>query len=88
MDALFKMARSWKTTLAAVGLLLHVLSVIVPELDAVEHLQALDWNVLVPEVLVALGLLAARDGDKTSEDVGAKLPLRTTIGRTSRREAP
>jgi len=63
--------RSWKTTVAGVGALLVVIG---------QALQGVfdndpttpNWSVLIPSAIAAIGLIFARDNDKSSEDVGIK----------------
>ena len=63
---------SWKTTLAGVvQWAIVVLQQAQLMLDGVAE-TAPDWNIVVVSTTVMLGLLVARDGDKTSEDAGAK----------------
>ena len=61
--------RSWKTTLAGIGAILTALGIGATAIseDRYEQLAA-----VIPGILAGIGLLAARDNDKTSEETGAK----------------
>ena len=64
--------RSWQTTLMGV---ITAVAVILPAVQLLLDGDATtqpDWNIVVPALTAAVGLLLARDGDKTSEEVGAK----------------
>jgi uncharacterized membrane protein len=64
---------SWKTSLA--GVLSVVVAIITfvanPLLDA-DPATVPQWGPVLAAVTAAVGLLFARDNDKSSEDVGAK----------------
>lgn len=59
---------SWKTTLAGISALL---SVAVHVIGALVNGTAIDTAVVVTGISTGIGLLFARDNNKTSEDVGA-----------------
>lgn len=64
--------RSWRTTV------LGVISILVALLEAVRDLVDLDtatnpdWNLVFLAIATGIGLIWARDNDKSSETVGAK----------------
>lgn len=58
---------SWKTTLAGISALL---SVAVHVIGALVNGSAIDTAVVVTGISTGIGLLFARDNNKTSEDVG------------------
>jgi len=60
--------KSWKTTIA--GICAFILAII-EGYNALETGSPFNSTMLM-EALVGVGLLAAKDGDKTSEDVGTK----------------
>ena len=60
---------SWKTSaLGFIAIAVAILGVLSKVLSG----QPVNLEVVIPEIVAAIGLLAARDNDKTSEDVGAK----------------
>jgi len=64
--------RSWKTT--ATGLLAIVIAV-ATALKALwdnDPSTTPDWNAVAVAIMAGIGLLLARDNDKSSEDVGIK----------------
>lgn len=67
------MEGSWKTTLCGALTILAatITLVLVPMLD-LDPATAPNWSALGAAVLAGIGLLFARDNDKSSEDVGAK----------------
>ena len=63
---------SWKTTVAGV---LAALAMASPQLQALfdsDPTTLPDWNIIAAAVMVALGLSTARDGDKSSQDMGVR----------------
>ncbi len=68
--------RSWKTTcLGALMILSAIIGVIVTILTG----DTVNWEIVGASILAGLGLLAARDNDKTSGDVGAGTKLRVPL---------
>jgi hypothetical protein len=67
------MMKSWKTSLMGVGsAVVAVWSLVVaPMLDS-DPATVANWGAAIAAVVAAVGLLMARDNDKSSENVGAK----------------
>lgn len=66
------MKTSWKTTLfGAGGLATVIFNAVSAVLDGDPSTNP-DWNLIFAAALPAIGLLFARDDNRTSEDVGAK----------------
>ena len=64
--------KSWKTTGAGIGaILVAVGSALSATFDS-DPLTVADWGAVIAAVIAGIGLIAARDNDKTSEEVGAK----------------
>ena len=62
--------KSWKTTTAGIGaILVAVGSALSATFDA-DQTTVADWGAVVAAVIAGIGLLAARDNDKSSQDVG------------------
>lgn len=63
---------SWKTTVAGIAAMAAAIAAAVAaEFDASPETVA-DWGTVVAGLVAGLGLLFARDNDKTSEEAGAK----------------
>lgn len=62
------MKRSWKTSAAGVGALLVALGQVIA---AIANGNMNEAAAALPALIAGLGLLFARDNDKSSEDVGA-----------------
>lgn len=63
---------SWKTTACGIiAIAVAVLSALRALWDG-DPATVADWSVVASSVMAGIGLLAARDNGKTSEDVGAK----------------
>lgn len=62
--------KSWKTTLSGVGVILTALGVGIKFIVAGDFGSAV--TAIVGGISGGIGLIAARDNDKSSEDVGAK----------------
>ncbi len=64
---------SWKTSWAGIiGAVVAILTLVVVPLTDDDPNTAPLWTAAITAVLTALGLMAARDNDKTSEDVKTK----------------
>lgn len=64
--------KSWKTTLAGVGLILTSLGQVMTASFDSDPMTNPQWEVLIAAVIAGVGLFMARDNNKSSEDVGAK----------------
>ena len=64
--------KSWKTTLAGVAAIIAAIALaIAHQFDADANTVA-DWGAVAAAVAAGVGLLYARDNDRSSEDVGIK----------------
>ena len=64
---------SWKTTASGISaIVIAVFSMIVQPLTDNDAVTVPDYNVAITAILAGIGLLVARDDDKTSEEIGAK----------------
>jgi hypothetical protein len=64
--------KNWKTTGAGVAAILVALSAALTALSDNDPATNIDFALLVSSVIAGVGLIFARDGDKTSEAIGAK----------------
>lgn len=64
--------KSWKTTLAGIGLILTSLGQVMTARFDSDLMTNPQWEVLIAAVIAGVGLFMARDNNKSSEDVGAK----------------
>jgi uncharacterized membrane protein YhiD involved in acid resistance len=64
--------KNWKTTGAGVAAILVALSSALTALSDNDPATTIDFALLVSSVIAGVGLICARDGDKTSEAIGAK----------------
>ena len=64
--------KSWKTTLAGLGVLFSALGAALQAQFDGDPATVPDWAVVVTALFAAVGLLVARDNDKSSERVGAR----------------
>ena len=62
--------KSWKTSSAGMTQLLYTLSGVIQDLNDNDALTNPDWNVVMLSIFSAVGLLFAKDGDKTSVSLG------------------
>lgn len=63
---------SWKTTTVAVLLAVNgILTAVMAMLDA-DPATNPDWNLVVSLIVAAVGMLLARDADKSSQDAGIR----------------
>lgn len=73
------MLTSWKTTVAGVGAALTVIGAALKAFFDGDPSTNVDWAVTIPALLASIGLIFARDNDKSSEEVGASpVPPATT----------
>ena len=63
---------SWKTTGAGVGAILIALGSALTALTDNDPATVVDWGSLSAALVAGLGLLCARDNDKSSKSVGVK----------------
>lgn len=66
------MKTSWKTSAAGIGAILVALGSALSAMFDADPVTVPDWGALVAAIIAGIGLLAARDNDKSSEEVGAK----------------
>jgi uncharacterized membrane protein YhiD involved in acid resistance len=66
------MKKSWKTSAAGVGAILVALGSALSATFDADPVTVPDWGALVAAIIAGVGLIAARDNDKSSEEVGAK----------------
>jgi hypothetical protein len=64
--------KNWKTTGAGVAAILVALSSALTALSDNDPATTIDFASLLAAVIAGVGLICARDGDKTSEAIGAK----------------
>lgn len=64
--------KSWKTTVAGVGTILAAVGVAVAAQFDADPATVANWGAVVTSIVAGVGLMLARDNDKTSEDVGVK----------------
>lgn len=65
-------SKNWKTTGAGIAAILVAAGAALTALTDNDPTTNIDLASLLAAVLAGVGLLFARDGDKSSEDVGAK----------------
>jgi uncharacterized membrane protein len=61
-----------KTTTGAIAGLVILLTSILRDILDGNAATSVEWAVVIPPLLACFGLLFARDGDKSSEDIGLK----------------
>lgn len=64
--------RSWKTTVAGIAAIIAAIALAISNEFDSDPATIADWGVVLATVIAGVGLLFARDNDKSSEDVGAK----------------
>ena len=64
--------KNWKTTGAGVAAILVAVSAALTALTDGDSATNIDFAMLISSVIAGVGLICARDGDKTSEAIGAK----------------
>ena len=69
---IYAVLKNWKTTSAAIGMLLVALGPAVKALVDGDPATQPDYNTVIPEVIAAIALLLARDADKSSQDSGVR----------------
>ena len=64
--------KSWKTTTAGIGAILVAVGSALSSMFDNDPATVADWGAVVAAVIAGIGLLAARDNDKSSQDVGIR----------------
>lgn len=67
-----KLNGSWQTSGAGIAAILTAVGAALKALTDNDPATAVDFGVLIPTVMAGVGLLMARDNNKSSEQVGAK----------------
>ena len=62
---------SWKTSGTGIAALLTIIGTVAKALLDNDPATNVDWATTMPGALAAIGLIFARDNNKSSEDVGA-----------------
>lgn len=63
---------SWKTSLAGIAAIITLVSAAISAQFDEDPTTVPDWNTAIAAVFIGFGLVTARDGDKSSEQTGAK----------------
>ncbi len=64
--------KSWKTTTAGIACIIAAIATVLKAMFDGDPSTAPAWEAVAAEVMAGVGLLSARDNDKSSEDVGAE----------------
>ena len=62
--------RSWKTTLAGLSSIMSGLGQIIYAITDGNPQTNPDWGTSIPLIITGIGLIFARDNDKSSRDIG------------------
>ena len=65
-------SKSWKTTVAGIAAIIAAISTAVAAQLDDDPNTVPNWGLVIPAIAAGAGLVAARDNDKSSEQVGAK----------------
>jgi hypothetical protein len=63
---------SWKTTACGILAIVVAVGTCLRAMWDSDPATVADWSVVISSVMAGVGLIAARDNSKSSEDVGAK----------------
>ncbi len=66
------LSRSWETTLAGVGTIAVTIGNALVQMFDGDPATNVSWSVVIAGVTAGLGLIRARDNNKSSESAGAK----------------
>lgn len=64
--------KSWHTTIVGIGMILSALGVAITAQFDTDPLTVIDWAITIPAIIAGVGFILAKDGGKTSEQVGIK----------------
>lgn len=64
--------KSWKTTTAGIGTILAALGAALSAQFDADPLTVANWGAVITAITAGVGLILARDNDKSSEDAGVK----------------
>lgn len=65
-------SKNWKTSGAGLAAILLAVGAALTAITDTDPLTQPDWTATLAALIAGIGLLFARDGDKSSEQVGAK----------------
>ena len=64
--------KSWKTTVAGIAAIVAAIALAVAHQFDADPTTVADWSAVIAALTAGVGLVLARDNDKTSEQAGAK----------------
>lgn len=64
--------KSWKTTTAGIGAILVAVGSALTAMFDGDAATVADWGAVIAAVIAGIGLISARDNDKSSQDVGIR----------------
>jgi hypothetical protein len=64
--------KSWKTTVAGIAAIVAAIALAVTHQFDADPTTVADWSTVITALTAGIGLVLARDNDKSSEQVGAK----------------
>ncbi|RMF95501.1 MAG: hypothetical protein D6727_10635 [Gammaproteobacteria bacterium] len=64
--------KSWKTTLAGIAAIVAAIALAIAHQFDSDPTTAADWSAVITALTAGVGLVLARDNDKTSEQAGAR----------------
>ena len=66
------LGKSWKTTVAGIAAIVAAIALAVAHQFDADPATMADWSTVITALTAGIGLMLARDNDKSSEQVGAK----------------
>lgn len=67
------MRNSWKTTITGILMIVGSISALLLKFFNGEAVDSDEWATALAAIVAGIGLITARDNDKTSEETGAKV---------------
>lgn len=64
--------KSWKTTLAGIAAIVAAIALAIAHQFDSDPATVADWSAVITALTAGVGLVLARDNDKTSEQAGAR----------------
>ena len=64
--------KSWKTTAAGIAAIVAAIALAISHQFDSDQATVADWSAVITALTAGIGLILARDNDKTSEQAGAR----------------